>query len=61
LTEGHLLDDEWCAMNVLLTGATGHLGFYACRTLAEAGHTVRATDKEFRAESARERRNRRPA
>ncbi len=36
-------------MNALVTGATGHLGFHACRTLAEAGHTVRATDREFRA------------
>jgi nucleoside-diphosphate-sugar epimerase len=37
-------------MNVLPTGAAGHLGYYACRTLTEAGHTVRATDKEFRAD-----------
>jgi nucleoside-diphosphate-sugar epimerase len=37
-------------MNVLVTGATGHLGFYACRTIAEAGHAVRATDREFRAD-----------
>lgn len=37
-------------MNVLVTGAAGHLGSYACRELVESGHTVRATDKEFHAD-----------
>ena len=32
-------------MKVTLTGASGRLGAYACRTLVERGHVVRATDK----------------
>jgi nucleoside-diphosphate-sugar epimerase len=36
-------------MNVLLTGARGGLGSPVCRFLVEAGHDVRAVDKEFTA------------
>jgi len=32
-------------MKVTLTGASGRLGGYTCRTLVERGHVVRATDK----------------
>ncbi len=37
-------------MKVLLTGARGGLGFPVCRHLVEAGHDVRAVDKEYRAQ-----------
>jgi nucleoside-diphosphate-sugar epimerase len=32
-------------MNVLVTGATGHIGHWACQKLIASGHTVRAFDK----------------
>ena len=35
-------------MNVTVTGATGKLGIYVCRTLVNAGYNVRATDKRYR-------------
>lgn len=35
-------------MKVLVTGATGHLGFSVCRTLCEHGHEVLAVDQRYR-------------
>jgi nucleoside-diphosphate-sugar epimerase len=35
-------------MKVIVTGATGKLGIHVCRTLANAGYSVRATDKRYR-------------
>jgi UDP-glucose 4-epimerase len=35
-------------MKVTITGATGKLGIHVCRTLVNAGHSVRATDKMHR-------------
>jgi nucleoside-diphosphate-sugar epimerase len=35
-------------MNVTVTGAAGKLGIYVCQALANAGYTVRATDKARR-------------
>src|SRR6476659_10499177 len=32
-------------MTVTVTGSTGKLGTYVCRSLVNAGHSVRATDK----------------
>jgi len=35
-------------LQVMLTGAAGHLGSEVCRALVAAGHTVRAADRAYR-------------
>jgi len=43
---------EWSFVNVVVTGAAGKIGRWTVRTILEAGHEVKASDKKLTEESA---------